>query len=126
VGRTQEKTAEYAAASVAGQAGRVVYLNFLTSITPDCDCCDWSDAPVVPDIGYLCSTDPVALDRASIDLFNTFEGFPDRPRLPAEADRVRLMHDIDYLPLLRHAERLGLGTCEYELVRTLESQGAAR
>ncbi len=114
---TQEKTAEYALAAVAGKEEHCLYVNFLTNITPDCDCCSWSDAPIVPDIGYLASRDPVAIDMASIDLVNGFAGFPDRPQLEVPDDRFRAVHDIDYMPTLRHAARLGLGSLEYELTK---------
>jgi uncharacterized Fe-S center protein len=112
---TQEKTAEYAAAALAGK--KALYVNFLTSITPDCDCMDWSDAPIVPDIGYLASTDPVAIDLASVDLVNGFTGFADRFPVPLAGDRFRALHGIDYLPLFEHAESLGLGSRSYTLVR---------
>jgi uncharacterized Fe-S center protein len=114
--KTQEKTAEYAAGVMAGKSSRTLFVNFLTNITPDCDCCSWSDAPIVPDIGYLVSTDPVAIDRASIDLVNGFTGFPDRPQIPLTGDRFRAIHDIDYLPTLVRAEELGLGRADYVLV----------
>ncbi len=113
---TMQKTAEYAAAAVAGKRGKVVYLNFLTSITPDCDCCDWSDAPIVPDIGYLASDDPVAIDQASLDLVNRFEGYADRFPVPLSGDRFRAVHDIDGTATLRHGESIGLGERAYVLV----------
>jgi len=113
---TQEKTAEYAAAAVAGKR-ETIYVNFLVSITPDCDCCHWSDAPLVPDIGYLVSTDPVAIDLASVRLVNTFDGFDDRYRLPRSKDRFRDCHDVDYMPLLEHAAWLKMGSLDYELIR---------
>ena len=53
---------------------RVGYFNFLTQITPDCDCVGWGDAPVVPDIGILASRDPVAIDAESFDLVNRQAG----------------------------------------------------
>ena len=53
-----ERIVEYAAGAVQGKELRTGYMNFLTHITPDCDCVPWSDAPVVPDIGILASTRP--------------------------------------------------------------------
>jgi uncharacterized protein len=113
---TQEKNSEYARAAVAGKQAHTIYINFLTNITPDCDCCSWSDAPIVPDIGYLVSRDPVAIDMASLDLVNGFTGFADRPQQATCQDRFRAVHDIDYMPTLTHAAKLGLGSLEYELV----------
>lgn len=65
-----EKLVEYAYGSVANKKNKVGYINFLMNITPHCDCVPWSDAPIVPDIGILASNDPVALDKASLDLVN--------------------------------------------------------
>ena len=44
------------------------YINFLMDITPICDCIPSSDNPIVPDIGILISKDPLAIDKASLDL----------------------------------------------------------
>ena len=70
-----ERMAEYAYGAVANKKDKVGYISFLMNITPDCDCVSWSDAPMVPDIGILASTDPVALDKACYDLVNASEGF---------------------------------------------------
>ncbi|MFH1532670.1 MAG: DUF362 domain-containing protein [Pseudomonadota bacterium] len=107
-GRTQEKTAEVARAAVLGKETRTVYLNFLTAVTPDCDCCSWSDASLIPDVGVLASSDPVAVDMASLDLIREAAG---------GRDVFRERRDIDPMPLLRHAAGLGLGSIEYRLER---------
>ena len=112
----QRKTAEYALAAVRGKERKMLFVNFLTSITPDCDCCSWSDAPIVPDIGYLASRDPVAIDQASVDLVNNFTGFADRESVPVAKDRWRIVHDVAHEPTLEHAEEVGLGSRKYELV----------
>ena len=65
-----ERMAEYALGAMKGKEGKVGFMNFLINITPDCDCVPWSDAPIVPDIGIVASTDPVAIDAASFDLVN--------------------------------------------------------
>jgi len=106
--RTQEKTAEVARAAVMGKEDRTVYLSFITEVTPDCDCCGWSDAALIPDVGVLASTDPVAVDMASLDLVREAAG---------GRDVFREHRDIDPMPLLRHAERMGLGSLEYRLER---------
>ncbi len=64
----QEKIAEHVAGAVSGKEEKVVYLSFVKDISPDCDCWHFSDASVVPDIGVLASTDPVAIDQAAYDL----------------------------------------------------------
>jgi uncharacterized Fe-S center protein len=113
----QHKTAEYAWAAVSGKPGKVGYLNLIIQVTPDCDCCDWNDVPFVPDVGFAASTDPVAIDAASMDLV---AGSPPSPRSKAEGtsgDPWRAVYDVDYRLILGYAERLGLGEQAYELIR---------
>jgi uncharacterized Fe-S center protein len=50
------------------------YMNFITEVTPHCDCPPYSDLPIVPEIGIVASLDPVAIDKASADLVNTAAG----------------------------------------------------
>ncbi|NIQ95436.1 MAG: DUF362 domain-containing protein, partial [Desulfuromonadales bacterium] len=68
------KMAEYAKGAVHGKEGRILFVNFITQVTPSCDCFGHSDAPIVPDIGIVASTDPVAVDQACVDLVNAAEG----------------------------------------------------
>jgi uncharacterized Fe-S center protein len=117
--RIQGKTAEYALAAVENKRGKVGYVNFLINITTDCDCCDWSDHNVVQDIGFLASTDPVAIDQASVDLFNGATALPNSDlEGKAGVDRLKALRpDIDYEIILKHAEKIGLGSRAYELVK---------
>ena len=63
-----EKVAEYAFALHTRFNGKARYITFALTISPDCDCWDYNDAPIVQDIGILASSNPVALDRATLDL----------------------------------------------------------
>lgn len=116
-----ERLVEYARGAVVGKEGRVGYLNFLVNVTPDCDCAAWSDAPIVPDIGFLASTDPVALDKACLDLVNAQNGCPDcKLEFGHEpgADKFTALWkwtrpDVTF----SHGEAMGLGTTRYELIR---------
>ena len=72
----QEKIVEHVAGALAGKEGKIVYLSFVTNVSPDCDCWNFSDAPVVADIGVLASTDIVAIDQAAYDLVVAATGFP--------------------------------------------------
>lgn len=109
----QEKIVEYAKGALLDKAGKTGFLTMLLDITPDCDCCSWSDAPLVNDIGILASQDPVAIDRAAADLVND-------ARLLTEcedgADNWQSVYKIDWRAQLSYAEELGLGTQDYELV----------
>jgi len=63
-----EKIAEYASALHERHKGKARYVNFAFDISPDCDCWDYNDVPIVQDIGILASSNPAALDRATLDL----------------------------------------------------------
>ncbi|MDZ4654720.1 MAG: DUF362 domain-containing protein [Coriobacteriia bacterium] len=113
----QEKIAEHAAGALVGKVGKVVYLSFLTAISPDCDCWNFSDAPIVADIGVLASTDIVAIDQAAYDLVNASPGLPGSrgEGLTEGADKFVAVSGIDGTHAMAHAEALGLGTRAYEL-----------
>jgi uncharacterized Fe-S center protein len=115
----QEKIAEHFAGAVAGKDGKMAYLTFVTNISPDCDCWSFSDAPVVADIGVLASTDPVAIDQAALDMVTGATGLPGSrgDGMTAGTEKFAAISGVDGTAVLRHAEELGLGTREYELVR---------
>jgi uncharacterized Fe-S center protein len=115
-----ERMTEYAYGVAKSLDGRIGYINFLTNITPDCDCCSWSDAPIVPDIGFLASTDPVALDQASHDLVNGQTGLREsmlEANLEAGGDKFRgLRGHTEPEVQLSYGEEIGLGSRRYDLV----------
>lgn len=115
-----ERMIEYAAGAVQGKEGKVLYLNFVISVTPDCDCVPWSDAPIVPDIGFLASVDPVAIDAASLDLINQQSGIAgtclhDHHR-PGEHKFTGVWAKVDGDHQIRYGEAIGLGTNAYNLI----------
>ncbi len=115
-----ERMTEYAAGAVAGKEKKVGYINFVMSVTPDCDCVPWSDAPVVPDIGFLASTDPVAVDTAAMHLINQQKGLPGT-RLHnhcgvGEDKFSGLYEKMDPTYQFKYAEKLGLGSMDFELI----------
>jgi uncharacterized Fe-S center protein len=65
-----ERMVEYTVGALKGKEKRSLFVNFLTQISPACDCHSYADAPIVADIGILASRDPVAIDQASMDLVN--------------------------------------------------------
>ncbi len=113
----QEKMAEHVAGAVAGKEGKVVYLSFINNVSPDCDCWHFSDASVVPDIGVLASTDPVAIDQAAYDLVVAAPGIVGTrgEGLGQGVDTFKEITGIDGTVVMKHAESLRLGTREYEL-----------
>ena len=115
----QEKMVEHVAGVLAGKDGKVVYLNFITQVSPFCDCYGHNDAPIVPDIGIVASTDPVAIDQASVDMVNACEGLKDtalKSGFEAGGDKFRGVHEnVDWTIQLKLAEQMGLGTREYTI-----------
>lgn len=115
-----EKMVEYTYGIVKGREHKMGYINFLMDITPDCDCCGWSDQPLVRDIGILASKDPVAIEQASIDLINQQEGIKGsalKANFAPGEDKFRGVHqDVNHLRTIEYAEELGMGSRQYELV----------
>ena len=115
-----ERMTEYGYGFAKSHEKRIGYINFLLNITPDCDCVPWSDAPIVPDIGFLASTDPVAIDQASYDLVNKQLGFSGSLlscNCAAGADKFQgLRSHVDGTVQLRYGEEIGMGSRAYELI----------
>ncbi len=103
---------EYAKAALLGK--QAVFVSFITQVSPNCDCWPLNQPPVAPDIGIAASTDPVALDQACIDLVIQAVG----------EDPFRKAHpSISWEEQLAHAEKIGIGTREYELKRIATELG---
>ncbi|MEE8168234.1 MAG: DUF362 domain-containing protein [Candidatus Hydrothermarchaeales archaeon] len=106
------------ARAISNKAG---YINLLMDVIPHCDCHPHSDIPIVPDIGILVSSDPVAIDQASIDLVNSTLGVVGSEAeatnaMAAGADKFELINPgTDWQMQLKTAEELGLGRREYRL-----------
>jgi uncharacterized Fe-S center protein len=89
--------------------GRLLYVNVMKNMSVDCDCCAKAEDPCMGDIGVLVSTDPVALDRACLDLVYS-SADPGRDHLVERIDSRNGRHTIDA------AAELGIGSKEYELI----------
>ena len=92
-------------------------------VSPDCDCHDNNDLPIVPDVGMFASFDPVALDQACADAVNAQPALPGSVLFDAgfdhdEHDHLHAAHpDTDWRVCLEHGEKLGIGTRQYELIK---------
>lgn len=115
-----KKMAEYALGAVTGKKGKQLYVNFITQVSPACDCHGHSDAPIVADLGILASADPVALDQACADLVNQAAGLAETALQSGKepgGDKFRgLYPQIDWEVTLEHAEQIGLGSRDYQLI----------
>lgn len=102
----QQKMVEYAHGMVKALNRKVSYINFLIKITKDCDCLAKDQPAIVKDIGILASVDPVAIDKASVDLVLKASG----------RDVFRVGYpETDWSCQLDYAEKVGLGVQDYDL-----------
>jgi hypothetical protein len=117
----QRRMAAYTKGVLAGKEGRTTFFNFLTQVSPACDCYPMQDAPIVADLGVMASLDPVALDQASVDLVNQTPGSATSCLKTAHApgaDKFRdLYPNVDWTIQLKYAEQIGLGSRQYQLVK---------
>lgn len=95
-GAFKEKMAEYAFA--AQKDKEFIYLTFAMDITKGCDCEPRSMKPFMPDLGVFVSTDPVALDRACVDMAKT------------------LGKKFKGTSIFAYAKSIGLGSSSYDLI----------
>ncbi len=87
----------------------IAYINIMCNMSVDCDCCAVAEDPCMKDIGILASVDPVALDKACIDLvYNSND--PGRDHLVERIESRNGVHIID------SAQELGVGSIQYELI----------
>ena len=114
-----EKMVEYTLGVLKGKQDRALFINFITDVSPACDCPPFNDAPIVRNVGVVASTDPIAIDQASVDLVNQERGLPDsclkKNKLPGRDKFKALYPDIDWPIQLDYGEKLGLGSRKYSL-----------
>ncbi len=117
----QKKMSEYALGVLKGVKD-ALFINFLTNISPACDCNRFTDASIVPDIGIMASTDLVAIDQASVEMVNSQDSLPGsslgKNTRAGEDKFKRLYPEVDWEFQLEYAQKIGLGNRDYELIRT--------
>lgn len=119
-----KKIAEYSKAVVDGRPA--FHISLVMDVSPYCDCHAENDAPIIPDVGMFASFDPVALDQACADACNKMPVMPGS-LLDDEMHEEHFCEHHDHFTntspetnwksCLAHAEKIGLGNREYELVR---------
>lgn len=105
-----ESMADAAEAVVRHFNGNMVFINVMKNMSVDCDCCSVAEDPCMADIGILASLDPIAVDRACLDLVYSSDD-PGRDHLLERIESRNGAHTIDA------AAELGFGSKEYELVK---------
>ena len=118
--RFQLRMAEYALGAIKNKENRSFFINFVINVSPACDCMPFNNPPIVPDVGILASMDPVAVDKASLDLINKQSSAIDLCQdqgIHKNNDKFRQLYSyIDPGLQLRAAEKLGMGSTDYELI----------
>lgn len=118
------KMAEYAKAVVSGRPH--FHISLVVDVSPNCDCHAENDAPILPNIGMFASADPLALDQACVDACLAATPMPgsqlyDRMHSHGFCDHhdhfKNSTPESEWQSCLEHAEKIGLGSREYELVK---------
>lgn len=105
-----ESMADAAEAVVRHFNGNMVFINVMKNMSVDCDCCSVAEDPCMADIGILASLDPIAVDRACLDLVYASDD-PGRDHLLERIESRNGAHTIDA------AAELGFGSKDYELIK---------
>jgi uncharacterized Fe-S center protein len=103
-----ESMAEAAKAVADNRGQKILYINVMNRLSVDCDCDSSPAEPDMHDIGILSSLDPVALDKACVDLVYAA---PDGSSLIKRMESRNGTHTLD------HGAAIGLGSLQYELVK---------
>lgn len=118
------RMAEYAKAVVAGRPH--FHISLVVDVSPNCDCHAENDAPILPNIGMFASADPLALDQACADACLAATPMPgsqlyDRMHAHDFCDHhdhfKNSTPESEWRSCLEHAEAIGLGSREYELIK---------
>ena len=104
-----ESMADAATSVVNYFKGNIVYINILCNLSVDCDCCANAEDPCMKDIGILLSLDPVAIDKASVDLVYSSED-------EGKNHLIERIESRNGLHTIEEAEQRGIGTTKYKIV----------
>lgn len=108
-----ESMADAAKAVIQHTGDHILYINIANRLSVDCDCDGDPDEPKMADLGILASLDPVALDRACVDMvFNSED--------PGKDDLIERINSRHGTHILEAAEALGVGKQQYKLVTITE------
>lgn len=118
------RMAEYTKAVVDGRSQ--FHISLIVDVSPNCDCHGENDVPILPNIGMFVSTDPLALDQACVDACLAAEPMPGSQLARHLNDASFQDHhdhftnstpESEWRSCLAHAEKIGLGSREYELIK---------
>ncbi|MBD5235051.1 MAG: DUF362 domain-containing protein [Barnesiella sp.] len=90
----------------------IVYINVMNNMSVDCDCASHPADVLLKDYGILASTDPVALDKACVDIIFNMKPSQGNDNAPL-IERINSRHGTHTID---HAAAIGLGSLEYEII----------
>jgi len=118
------RMAEYTKAVVDGRP--CFHISLVVDVSPNCDCHGENDVPILPNLGMFASFDPLALDQACVDACLKAEPLPGsqlannlaKPGFVDHKDHfTNSRPESEWRSCLEHAEKIGLGTRSYELIK---------
>lgn len=104
-----ESMADAAKSVVDYFENEIVYINVMKNMSVDCDCCAVAEDPCIADIGMLASTDPVAIDKACVDLVYACDD-------KGKSHLIERIESRNGVLTIKAASALGIGSEEYELI----------
>ena len=104
-----ESMADSAMSVIDFFGGNVAYINVMKNMSVDCDCCAVAEDPCIKDIGVLASLDPVAIDKACVDLVYNCDD-------PKKGHLIERIESRNGTLTIDKAAALGYGTKDYELI----------
>lgn len=106
------------------EKGRILYINFITEVQPECDCMPMADTPLVQDQGVMVSFDPVAVDQAAVDMINNAAPLAQSKAADKNVKKgdniLKAVTGKDAQLHIDAACKLGMGNKEYEFVTVTE------
>ncbi len=118
------RMAEYTKAVIDGRP--CFHISLVVDVSPNCDCHGENDVPILPNLGMFASFDPLALDQACVDACMKAEPLPGsqlannlaKPGFVDHKDHfTNSRPESEWRSCLEHAEKIGLGTRNYELIK---------
>lgn len=105
-----ESMADAASSVVEYFKGNIVYINVMKNMSVDCDCCSVAEDPCMADIGILASLDPVAIDKACLDLVYQSND-------PGKDHLIERIESRNGILTVEASEKLNIGSTDYELIK---------
>ncbi len=126
----QRSLAEAAKAVIGTfKPGKIIYINFITEVQPECDCMPLADVPVIQDQGIMISDDIVSIEMATLDLIGSAALAPNSKADEVAQKEGHILQRVtgkDPYKHIKAAAELGLGELEYTLIKIDQKAGKSQ